>query len=59
MAETTGRSRLGEEYKRAKELLDPRTFRMNQLLDLVPELQSGENIFKEELTDGYYHLRLH
>lgn len=31
---------------------------MNQLYDLAPELNEEYSLFKADLTDGYYHLRL-
>ena len=58
VANTAGKSRLVIDYKRANACLAPRTFRMDQLSDLSPELIRGDHLFKADLTDGYYHLRL-
>lgn len=58
VAETAGRQRLVTDYQSANECLEPRTFRMDQLADLAPELRHGDHLFKADLTDAYYHLRL-
>lgn len=58
VADTAGKNRLVIDYKRANACLEPRTFRMDQLYDLSPELLRNDNLFKADLTDGYYHLRL-
>ena len=33
-------------------------FRMETLLDLAPQLQAGDSLFKVDLSDGYYHVGL-
>lgn len=56
-ADTAGRKRLVVDYTREK-WVEPRTFGMDQLDHLDPELIKRDNLFKADLKDGYYHLRL-
>lgn len=58
VANTTWKLRLVIDYKRANDCLASRTFRMDQLYDVAPELLRGDHLFKADLTNGYYHLRL-
>lgn len=51
-AETAGRNLLLLDYNSGNECLAPRTFRMDKLYDLSPELLTRENLFKVDLTDG-------
>ena len=49
--------RLVIDYKRVNDCLEHRTFRMDQLSDLVPVLTEGDSLFKADIKDAYYHLR--
>jgi hypothetical protein len=40
------------------ECLEDRTFRMDQLSDLAPSLRRDDCLFKADIQDAYYHLRL-
>jgi hypothetical protein len=51
-------SRLVIDYTLIKECLDDRSFRMEQLGDLSPSLRPDGCLFKAEIKDAYYHLRL-
>lgn len=58
VTKTAGRDRLVVDYKRANECLEARTFRMDQISDLASVLQKGDCLFKADIKDAYYHLRL-
>ena len=55
---TGGKRRLVIDYRRVNEALQDRTFRMDQLGDLAASLNPGDSLFKADLKDGYYHLRI-
>jgi hypothetical protein len=38
--------------------MEERTFRMDQLSDLAPALRRDDCLFKADIKDAYYHLRL-
>lgn len=50
--------RLVIDYSVVNESLDQRTFRMDQLGDLAAVLHPRDRLFKADITDAYYHLRL-
>lgn len=57
VANTAGKKRLLINYKAENECLECRTFWMDRLLDLSPELRKGDSLFKADISDVYYHLR--
>jgi hypothetical protein len=50
--------RLVIDYSLVNECLDERSFRMDQLADLSPSLRPNDCLFKADIRDAYYHLRL-
>jgi ribonuclease HI len=52
------KSRLVIDYSLVNECLDDRSFRMEQLADLSPSLRPDDCLFKADIKDAYYHLRL-
>jgi hypothetical protein len=52
------KSRLVIDYSLVNEWLDERSFRMDQLADLSPSLRPDDCLFKADIKDAYYHLRL-
>jgi hypothetical protein len=46
------------DYTMQNEILGARKFKMGTLADLAPQLRPGDALFKAELQDSYYHLRL-
>jgi hypothetical protein len=46
------------DYTTEKEVLGSRIFRMDTLADLAPQLKPGDVLFKADVQDAYYHLRL-
>jgi Reverse transcriptase (RNA-dependent DNA polymerase) len=55
---TAKNPRLVIDYSLVNEYLDERSFRMDQLSDLSPSLRPGDCLFKADIKDAYYHLRL-
>jgi hypothetical protein len=52
------KSRLVIDYTVVNECMEERTFRMDQLSDLAPTLRRDDCMFKADIKDAYYHLRL-
>jgi hypothetical protein len=52
------KSRLVIDHTVINECLEDRTFRMDQLSDLAPSLRRDDCLFKADIQDAYYHLRL-
>jgi hypothetical protein len=52
------KSRLVIGYSLVNECLDGRSFRMDQLADLSPSLRPDDCLFKADIKDAYYHVRL-
>jgi hypothetical protein len=52
------KSRLVIDYSLVNECLDERSFRKDQLADLSPSLRPDDCLFKADIKDAYYHLRL-
>jgi hypothetical protein len=52
------KSRLLIDCTVVNECLEDRTFRMDQLSDLAPSLRRDDCLFKADIQDAYYHLRL-
>jgi hypothetical protein len=50
--------RLVIDYSLVNECLDERSFRMDQLADLSPSLCPNDCLFKDDIRDPHYHLRL-
>jgi hypothetical protein len=46
------------DYTTQNEVLGSRKFRMDTLADLAPQLKPGDVLFKADVQDAYYHLRL-
>jgi hypothetical protein len=46
------------DYTVVNECLEDCTFRMDQLSDLAPSLRRDDCLFKADIQDAYYHLRL-
>lgn len=46
------------DYSRVNESLEERTFRMDQLGDLAAVLKPNDSLFRAEISDAYYHLRI-
>lgn len=57
-AETAGKKRLVVDYKPANNCIEDRTFRIDQIRDLASALHPNELLFKADVKDAYYHLRL-
>lgn len=57
IAWTSGRWRLAVDYKVVNMALEDRTFKMEQLQDLVPTLQPHDSLYKADLKDGYYYMK--
>jgi Reverse transcriptase (RNA-dependent DNA polymerase) len=55
---TASKPRLVIDYTVVNECLEERTFRMDQLADLAPSLRRDDCMFKADIKDAYYHLRL-
>jgi hypothetical protein len=55
---TASKPRLVIDYSVVNECLEERTFRMDQLSDLAPALRRDDCLFKADISDAYYHLRL-
>lgn len=55
---SAGKRRIVVDYKKVNEHLEERTFRMDQLADIAPTLRRDDCLFKADIKDGYYHLRL-
>lgn len=55
---TSSKLRLVIDYSTVNESLEERTFRMDQLGDLAAVLKPHDSLFRADLRDGYYHLRL-
>jgi hypothetical protein len=55
---TASKPRLVIDYTVVNECLEERTFRMDQLSDLAPTLHRDDCLFKADIKDAYYHLRL-
>lgn len=53
-----GTQTLFGDYNRYNECMEPVMFRMFHVYDIAPKLRHGDQILKEYLTEGYYHLRL-
>jgi hypothetical protein len=45
-------------YTAQNEVLGARKFKMDALTDLTPQLRPGDALFKADVQDAYYHLRL-
>lgn len=45
-------------YKPLTEFLEPRSLRTDQIGDRSPDLCHGDQLFKADLADSYYHPRL-
>lgn len=58
VTETSSKARLVVDYKRANECMQTRTFRMSQVSDLAATLTRNDALFKCDIKDAYYHLRL-
>lgn len=58
VTKSAGKLRLVVDYSEVNKCLEQRTFRMDQLADLVSVLQPKDSLFKADITDAYYHLRL-
>jgi hypothetical protein len=52
------KSRLVIDYTVVNECMEERTFRMHQLSDLAPTLCRDDCMFKADIKDAHYHLRL-
>jgi hypothetical protein len=52
------KQRLVIDYMVVNECLEKSTFRMDQLSDLAPVLRREDYMFKADMQDAYYHLRL-
>jgi hypothetical protein len=52
------KSRLVVDYTVVNDCLEDRTFRIDQLSDLAPSLRRDDCLFKADIQDAYYHLRL-
>jgi hypothetical protein len=52
------KSRLVIDYTVVNESLEDSTFRMDQLSDLAPSRRRDDCLFKADIQDAYYHLRL-
>jgi hypothetical protein len=52
------KSRLVIDYSLVDECLDERSFRIDQLADLSTSLRQDDCLFKADIKDAYYHLRL-
>jgi hypothetical protein len=50
--------RLVVDYTAQNEVLGARKFKMDTLADLAPKLKPGDALFKADVQDTYYHLRL-
>ncbi len=50
--------RLVIDYTQVNNCLEERTFRMDQLADLAAQIRPGDSLFKADIQDAYYHLRL-
>jgi hypothetical protein len=46
------------DYTAQNEFLETRKFRMDTLGDLAPQLHPNDTLFKADVKDAYYHLRL-
>jgi hypothetical protein len=55
---TASKPRLVIDYTVVNECMEERTFRMDQLSDLAPSLRRDDCLFKADIKDAYYHLRL-
>jgi ribonuclease HI len=55
---TAQKLRLVIDYTVVNECIEARTFRMDQLSDLAPTLRREDCLFKADIKDAYYHLRL-
>jgi Reverse transcriptase (RNA-dependent DNA polymerase) len=55
---TAAKPRLVIDYTVVNECMETRTFRMDQLSDLAPTLRREDCMFKADIQDAYYHLRL-
>jgi hypothetical protein len=55
---TARKTRLVVDYTVVNECLWERTFRIDQLSDLAPTLRRDDCLFKADIRDAYYHLRL-
>jgi hypothetical protein len=58
VATKASKQRLVIEYTVVNECMETRTFRMDQLSDLAPVLRREDCMFKADIQDAYYHLRL-
>ena len=55
---SAGKPRLVIDYSAVNECLEEQTFRMDQLGDLAAVLGPGDVLFKADISDAYYHLRI-
>lgn len=55
---TASKKRLFVDYGNINTTLAERTLQMDQLGDLVAVLRPRDSLFKADITDAYYHLRL-
>ena len=55
---TAKKLRLGIDYSKVNDCLEERTFRMDQLGDLAAVLNPRDALFKADISDAYYHLRI-
>jgi hypothetical protein len=55
---TAAKPRLVIDYTVVNECMETRNFRMDQLSDLAPTLLREDCMFKADIQDAYYHLRL-
>jgi hypothetical protein len=58
VTKTASRPRLVVDYTVLNECLEERTFREDQLSDLAPTLHRDDCLFKADIKDAHYHLRL-
>jgi hypothetical protein len=55
---TASKLHLVLDYIVVNECMEERSFRMDQLSDLIPTLRRDDCLFKADIKDAYYHLRL-
>lgn len=58
VTDTAMKLRLVIDYSKVNQCLEERTFRMDQLGDLAAALRPRDALFKADVSDAYYHLRL-
>jgi hypothetical protein len=46
------------DYTAQNEMLETKTFKMETLVDLAPQLRPNDALIKADIRDAYYHLRL-